>query len=75
MIVTELWAIFDHDASGTITLQEFVSRGGLCDTIVAQMPPQPPPPAYIPPGSFQVRCGQCSTGSISYFLLITNPFY
>jgi hypothetical protein len=59
-VVTELWPIFDHDGSGTITEVEFVARDGLCETIVAQLPAQPPQSAV---GTAAVNCWNCKQQS------------
>jgi hypothetical protein len=32
-----IWVIFDHDGSGSIEMDEFISRDGLCDTILASL--------------------------------------
>lgn len=41
IILTLLFSllVFDHDGNGSITMSEFLSRDGLCDTLVAQMNP------------------------------------
>ena len=35
-----VWPFFDTDGSGSIEMDEFVSRDGLCDTILASMSQQ-----------------------------------
>ena len=37
-VVQQLWPLFDRDGSGVITDQEFLARGGLCETMLAQFP-------------------------------------
>ena len=37
-VVRAVWAIFDSDGSGEIDREEFASRDGLADSIIASMP-------------------------------------
>lgn len=55
-LLDTLWPIFDSDGSGSLTMDEFLKPGGLCEMILAQVPTPPaanssirPPVISIPP--------------------------
>jgi hypothetical protein len=69
-ILGQLWPLFDRDGSGTVEEAEFLAPGGLCETIVAQLPrtvqyqqyqpqPQQMAAAPAPPSSVSMNCWSC----------------
>jgi hypothetical protein len=67
VILGQLWPMFDRDGSGTIEETEFLTPGGLCETIVAQLPrtvqyqhyPPQQPVAAPPSSAVNMNCWSC----------------
>ena len=60
-LVLSMWPLFDRDGNGDISEAEFVAREGLCETIVAQLPPQPT--LVAPPSTMAMNCWSCKRQS------------
>jgi hypothetical protein len=68
----QLWPMFDRDGSGTVEEAEFLAPGGLCETIVAQLPRtvqypnySSPYPQHQPPQQQQAPAAGPPAGAVS----------